>query len=388
MKKLLALFSVLLLSFVLLGATEANAAANLLINGSGEEGMLGWTDNGNAEHPEGLWKPSTLNTNHTAIDGDTFFWPSKNYCKYACMYQDVDVSGYSIGTWLSLSAWLANYDQYPHDQATIKIQILDLVGNVIYEDYSLQRNPDWQYHQLSIPLPTNAVTARVLCIADRYVGSDNDAYFDDIRLTTIASVSEVTITGDKSKVKPGDTIQLKASDGKYKKASDYDWSSSYDAIATVDENGLVTMVADPGEDLLGAEVYIFAMNKETGVIGKYYINSERENIGASASDNGSGSQSSESKISKPEKVKSLKVVSVKIQWDKSKGANGYYVYKYDKTSGKYKLIKTIRKGTTTSYTISNLKLNNTYKFKVAAYKTVNGKKVRSEDSQILTISLK
>ena len=402
MKKVIGLVSCLILSLVLIGSVKTYATDNLIINGSGEEEMTGWTELQNDGDP--IWWPSTYDTNHSAVDGDTFFWPSKRGCSYACMYQDVDVSGYAAGTWMSLSAWLANYDQSPHDQATLKVQIFDAKSNVLYEDYSLQRNPEWQFHELNFALPVNASTVRVLCIADRFVGSDNDAYFDDIVLTPAdGTVSPVIITGDKTVAKPGDTIQLSASDGKYKKASYYEWSSSYNDIATVDENGLVTMTSDPDESLVDAEVWIYAKSKKTGVIGKYFINSERENIeaaetgstdsGSTDSDNtetgntGTGSTDSGS-TSKPEKVTTLSVVSVKLKWTQSKNATGYYVYKYNEATGKYKKIATIKKGTTTTYTAKNLEMDNEYKFKIVAYKTKGSKKIKSADSNIVTVILK
>lgn len=382
MKKVIGVVSCLILSLVLIRSVKTFAANNLIINGSGEEEMTGWTEELQNDNP--VWWPSTYNTKHDAVEGSTFFWPSKHACSHACMYQDVYVSDYAAGTWMTLSAWLANYDQSPHDQATLKVQIFDAKNNVLYEDYSLQRNPEWQFHELSFALPVNASTVRVLCIADRFVGSDNDAYFDDIVLTRAdGTVSPVIITGDKTVAKPGDTIRLSASDGKYKKASDYEWSSSYNNIATVDENGLVTMTSDPDDGLVGAEVWIYAKSKKTGVIGKFFINSERENIEATETKSPDSGSSS-----KPEKVKSLSVVSVKLSWTQSKNATGYYVYKFNESTGKYKKIATIKKGTTTTYTAKNLKLGNEYKFKIVAYKTKGSKKIESDDSNVVTVSLK
>ena len=249
---------------------SASESKNLLINGGGEDGMTGWTD------PDDIWEPSLNTTNHEPKEGETFFWPSKRACTYAMMYQDVAVGSYKAGTWMKLSAWLANYNQSPHDQATLQLSFLNASGEVLSSDSSQQRNPEWGFHEISLMIPEGALTARVSCIANRFVGSDNDAYFDDICLvTTTETINEVIITGDKEKVRPGDTVQLSATDGKYTNASDYEWSSSYDSIATVDENGLVTISTDA--DFAGQEVWIYAKNRYTGVIGKYYINSDKEN---------------------------------------------------------------------------------------------------------------
>ena len=274
MKKIFSMICCCFLSFLLLNTTVVYASENLLINGSGEEGMTGWVDEDN-----NLWGTNISYTNHSPIEGETFFWPCNRECSYAFMYQNVNVENFSAGTGMKLTGWLANYDQSPHDQSTLKVQIFDSENNIIYEDYSLQRNPEWHQHSLEFSLPSGASYVRVLCIATRYVGYDNDGYFDDIVLTATENRAlPVTITGDKTSAKPGETIQLRATDGIYSKASDYVWSSSYDAIATVDENGLVTMNPDADSNLIDAEVWIYAQNKITQVIGKYFINSERENM--------------------------------------------------------------------------------------------------------------
>lgn len=57
--------------------------------------------------------------------------------------------------------------------------------------------------------------------------------------------------------------------------------------------------------------------------------------------------------------------SVTLKWNKVTGADGYIVYKYNSSTKKYEVIKTVTK---TSLKISNLKSGTTYKFKVRAYK--------------------
>ncbi|MDE5864380.1 MAG: fibronectin type III domain-containing protein [Lachnospiraceae bacterium] len=76
-----------------------------------------------------------------------------------------------------------------------------------------------------------------------------------------------------------------------------------------------------------------------------------------------------------------------LKWKKVTGASGYEVYM--KTgSGKYKLVKTIKKGKTVSYTQSKLKKGKKYTFKVRAYKTAGGKKVYGAYSKTKSIQLK
>lgn len=68
--------------------------------------------------------------------------------------------------------------------------------------------------------------------------------------------------------------------------------------------------------------------------------------------------------------------SIKIKWNKVKGADGYLIYgtKCGKTN-QYKLIKTIKNGKTTTFTQKKLKKGTYYRYVVRAYKIVNGKKI-------------
>ena len=167
MKKRNFMLTILTLCICIIGLGTVNAKAdtdNLIINGSGEEEMTGWID------VDDCWFPDTDDTRHSAVDGETFFWPSKKETEFTQIYQDVDISDFSAGQNLELSAYLANYDQSPHDQATLKLDILDKSGNVLASDFSLQRNPEWCYHEINVKIPANAVTARVYLIAQRYAG--------------------------------------------------------------------------------------------------------------------------------------------------------------------------------------------------------------------------
>lgn len=77
----------------------------------------------------------------------------------------------------------------------------------------------------------------------------------------------------------------------------------------------------------------------------------------------------------PAKVTGLKVsaannTQVKLVWNKVSGISGYTVQYY--SGGAWKSLKHV---TTNSYIVSALKLGTNYHFRVAAYKTVSGKKV-------------
>ena len=73
------------------------------------------------------------------------------------------------------------------------------------------------------------------------------------------------------------------------------------------------------------------------------------------------------KISKNYKTK------VKLSWTKDKEAQGYQIYQYK--SKKWKMVATIKKGSTQTKTIKKLKAGTSYKFRIRGYKKENGKTV-------------
>ena len=72
--------------------------------------------------------------------------------------------------------------------------------------------------------------------------------------------------------------------------------------------------------------------------------------------------------------------SLKIQWKKVKKADGYIVYRYNKKLKKYKAVKNIKEQKNTQYIDNKLKINKIYRYRVAAYKIVKGKKQIGEKS--------
>lgn len=69
--------------------------------------------------------------------------------------------------------------------------------------------------------------------------------------------------------------------------------------------------------------------------------------------------------------------SITLAWSKVTGATGYRVYRYDTATKKYVAVKTL---TGTSFTVSGLKGGTDYKFKINAYRTVDGKTLWSADT--------
>lgn len=78
-------------------------------------------------------------------------------------------------------------------------------------------------------------------------------------------------------------------------------------------------------------------------------------------------------------VKAVNSTSLKISWKKVSGASGYVVYKATSPKGKYKKIKTVKRGT--KYTSGKLKKGKKYYYKVRAYKTIDKKKYYSKLSK-------
>lgn len=91
----------------------------------------------------------------------------------------------------------------------------------------------------------------------------------------------------------------------------------------------------------------------------------------------------------PQKVKAVnkKKKKVRLTWKKVVGANGYQIYRRTGGKGKYKLIKTIKKGTTVRYVNRKLK-KRTYYYKVRAFWKQDGKTVYGKWSKIVKVTVK
>lgn len=219
------------------GIRSDNVMENLLINPDAETGdTQGWIDLDDA------WSADDVITPH---GGDYFFWPARLDIPYTQMYQDIDVSEYapdidSGNAYLHLSGWLANWDQYPHDRATLAIEALNASGQQLLYLSRYHRSPVWTYYQIESQIPIGSRTLRVLLIATRYVGSDNDGYFDDLCMEVNTNAPDVFVTitpeGEVPEVAVDSALQLYATTiGGFD--STYIWSSSFEAVATVDDSG-------------------------------------------------------------------------------------------------------------------------------------------------------
>ncbi len=138
---------------------------------------------------------------------------------------------------------MVNWDQYPHDRATLSIIALNEAGSQLAYFSRSHRSPTYGFYLIESQVPPGSRTLKVQLIATRYVGSDNDGYFDTISLevdevvpSTIVSLSS---DGDADTLAIGTTLQLDATTTGGAD-NNYSWSSSFEAVATVDSNGLVS----------------------------------------------------------------------------------------------------------------------------------------------------
>lgn len=77
--------------------------------------------------------------------------------------------------------------------------------------------------------------------------------------------------------------------------------------------------------------------------------------------------------------------SVRLNWSKVEGADGYRIYRATSANGTYKSVATIKNGKTTSYTNKKLTTGKTYYYKIRAYKNQNGKKVWKPYSKTVSV---
>ncbi len=271
MKKILSLLLILTMCFLVFAFTvSAETSDNLLVNPSFEDGMNGWVS------PDGKWSTVESESEYEPRDGSYFAWPSEAYQENTYIYQDVSLSGRNAGESIIFSLMVCNYDQSPHDMGKVELQFLDASGNQIKTYSQEQRNPDWHNQTIIATIPAGAVTARAILWAIWYVGGDVDAYYD---MASVVATTEkynmvyITEKDGKEDAKAGDVLTLTADNGVSQNPLDYEWSSSYNEAATVDANGIVTMITDGSDGFA-----IYAKDKKTGVVGVYWINSENENL--------------------------------------------------------------------------------------------------------------
>ncbi|MCQ2566853.1 MAG: Ig-like domain-containing protein [Mogibacterium sp.] len=130
------------------------------------------------------------------------------------------------------------------------------------------------------------------------------------------------------------------------------WTSSDTSVATVDENGNVTAVAD-------GTCTISGKTEKGNTIGKCKVT---VNFPLKAP----------GKVYwyKTGSLANVKTRSMKLKWNTVSGATGYVVYRSTKKSSGFKKIATVK---TNSYKNTKLKSGKTYYYKIKAYKSASGK---------------
>ncbi len=80
--------------------------------------------------------------------------------------------------------------------------------------------------------------------------------------------------------------------------------------------------------------------------------------------------------------------NIKVAYKKVARADGYQVQIYDKSAKKWKTAKWVKKGTTVKVSVKGLKPGTIYKFRVRAYRTVNGTKLYGKFSTAVKLTTK
>ncbi|MCD7740976.1 MAG: fibronectin type III domain-containing protein [Ruminococcus sp.] len=88
------------------------------------------------------------------------------------------------------------------------------------------------------------------------------------------------------------------------------------------------------------------------------------------------------------KTASKTKTAVRINWKKVTGANGYQVQRYNSSTKKWVTVKTIKSGSTLTYKQTGLKKGTAYKYRVRAYRVINGKKVYGTWSKTKKVTTK
>ena len=83
-----------------------------------------------------------------------------------------------------------------------------------------------------------------------------------------------------------------------------------------------------------------------------------------------------------QKITKIDGLSNKIQWKRVDDASGYVVYRATSSNGIYQRIAVIGAGTRVYYIDKDIKNGKKYCYKVAVYRNVNGKKIKSKVSKV------
>jgi hypothetical protein len=190
-------FKITIPLLLLISACNNKPGKNLILNGSAEIPAYDsvpkyW------QNISGHWVSAEGDSAHHdyahAQDSSHYFF--SGYGPLCILQQEADVSSFAKRiddkkqTFI-LSAFEQTLDQgMLSDQGKLKVECLDASKNkVLYSDSTdtLMSKTKWQAAADTFSAPPNTRFIRVQLIAFRNVGSDNDGYFDNIRLVAVAS---------------------------------------------------------------------------------------------------------------------------------------------------------------------------------------------------------
>ncbi len=180
----------ILVCAVLVGLFPALAQANLILNPSNEAALVGgeipdWVERSGSGYSTNWTQRAT---NPTALDGTYYFFAGTG--TLAELYQDIDVTAYAAG--IATGAQLFNFSGFVRgyisgdDTSRIIIEYRDSTQTVLefFDSGELLFRDSWEEVIDARFAPAGTETIRVRLIADRYSGSNNDGYFDNLSLTT------------------------------------------------------------------------------------------------------------------------------------------------------------------------------------------------------------
>ena len=184
-------------------------------------------------------------------------------------------------------------------------------------------------------------------------------------------------------IKPGVVGNLKATSNSYD-SNKITWTSlpeahGYEVYSSTSEKGAYSLISTV------SNANYTDTNLTTGVTYYYKVRAYKVVDGERIYGDFSSVVSAKPSLSSvTAKASSASYNSNKVTWNKVSGADGYVVYRATSKDGSYSSLKTITSGSTVSFTDSSLSTGKTYYYKVRAYKTVDGKKVYSPYSSVVS----
>lgn len=247
--------------------------------------------------------------------------------------------------------------------STVKLSWGAVKGATKYEIYSY--NSSKKKYTKVATTTSKSYTVKKLSAAKTYSYAvkaiavvSKKTYTGDYSSVLTVSTAPATVTGVKVSYKAGETSAT-VSWKKVSGASGYEIYNYDVKTKKYTSLGKTTKTSFTYKKIAAATEYQFCVKAYRTVSKKNYY----------------GSYSSKVLLcTAPGKVTSLKATagnaSVTLKWAAQKNASGYTVYQYNTKTKKYEAKKNL---TSTSYTVTGLKNDTSYKFAVAAYKTASNK---------------